>query len=303
MARRGPPRGDRRGPWPIKLLISLLIFEVGLRLVPEPPGWRAGVFDQFTVEARLLKAVARWHTGEFNARGYRDVEGGPEPGRPTLVAIGDSRTYGLYVEEAEAFPALLRRGSGWSARNLGLPGATPFEAQDIVSDAVLLQPSAAVLWLDLNASLLGRWTRADSGRRGALGRQLWRSLAAGRWIEGLSRRALQPVGPVLSLGEHRRLLAEACRRLSAAGATRQIIVVGDTPLGPVPDLFDPERYAAFQQASREVAAEEGAAVLELSAVLAGLPASEAFVGPLQIHLSAAGHARLAGAIASALGAP
>ena len=283
--------------------MSLLILEVGLRLVPVPPGWQAGVFDQFTVEARALKRVARWRTGEFNALGYRDLAGGPEAGRPTLVALGDSRTYGMYVEEAEAFPAQLRRSTGWSARNLGLPGATAFEAQDIVSDAILLKPSAAVLWLDINASLLSRWTRADSGRRDQLGRQLWRSLATGRWIEGLARLALVPVGPVLSIDDHKRLLGEASRRLAAAGATRQVFVVGAAALGPVEDLYDPARYDAFQQASREVAEEEGAAVVELSAVIAALPVEQAMVGPMQIHLSPLGHARLAAAVADALGPP
>ncbi len=119
-------------------LATLAVVEIGLRLfwpqtllhdpdafLPDPiltGRLKPGFEDRFTSP----EYATRW---KINEAGYRGPSAGARlPGRPRIVAIGDSYTFGYGVEEEEAYPrrleAILRAEHGVEVEvfNLGVGG-------------------------------------------------------------------------------------------------------------------------------------------------------------------------------------
>ena len=53
----------------------------------------------------------------------------PLPGNTTVLAFGDSVTYGTGAAKGEDYPSRLEEATGWSVVNAGIPGDTAREAQ------------------------------------------------------------------------------------------------------------------------------------------------------------------------------
>jgi lysophospholipase L1-like esterase len=284
--------------------LAFLLLEVGLRLVPLPGWWEAGIFDANILSQRLAHRVEMALEHGWNSEGYRDRPWTGADPRPRLALLGDSRIFGQYVPPPQNFGAVIDATSGWATMNFGIPGATTTEALDfIVADAARHRPAAALVCFDINASLLSFFPKGASGSRDDLALQAARSSAVYRWLELTFYAATRPRGPVMSVQTYKDELAEVLRRLARAGASRQIVLVGWTPLQDFEGLYTAARYDRFRQASRDVAAASGARVLELQEVVAGRTTAEAFVGAETIHLSVAGHRLLADAVLRTLGAP
>ncbi|MEW6271766.1 MAG: hypothetical protein AB1689_20990 [Thermodesulfobacteriota bacterium] len=124
-------------------LASLALLETGVRaLVADPSaGLHFAVRSRSCcrLDARLLwtfvpGASGTWSTEEFtetthvNSLGLRGEEPAPHPpGAPTILAAGDSFTYGHGMSDADAYPAVLQtllraRGLAATVLNAGQPG-------------------------------------------------------------------------------------------------------------------------------------------------------------------------------------
>lgn len=307
MSRR---RARTRPGWQTWLGRGLLLWlglEVGLRIPMLPPWWEAGIWSGNILSDRLsvkLKTLTSPGGGVHNPQGYRDRAWTTPAARPRLVAMGDSRVFGHYVQPHEAFPQVLHRSSGWDVANLGLPGASVVEALDfILDDALALRPQAALVCYDINSSLYGVMSREAAGGRDDWGVQLARSSALVRWLELGLRAALVARHPVMPVDRYQLLLERLLERLEQGGAERRIVVVGWTELENYPTLFTRDRYERFRQASRDAAAADGATVVEMEAVFAGVDTDSVFLGEERMHLSPWANGRMAEAIQRALGPP
>lgn len=289
--------------WAGRAALLILSLELSLRFVPLPNWWEAGVWRGNILADRAWVQVLRVWRGTYNRKGYRDAErtAGPEP---LLVALGDSRVYGHYVQPAQAFPQVLGATTAWEVANLGLPGASVVEAHDfIVDDALALRPSAAVLMYDVNSSLYGLMSREAGGRRDAWGLQLARSSALLRWVELGLRAAMVERHPVMPVERYEDLLVSLLDRLEQGGVSRRIVLVGWTELEDYPGLYTQERYERFRAASRAAARRAGVETLEMEDLFGGVPQEQAFVGRERMHLTPWGHTLLAEALAERIGSP
>ena len=302
-----PRRTEPRPGWRTWLGRGLLLWlglEIALRIPLLPPWWEAGIWSGNILSDRAWVQISSLTSHEHNAQGYRDREWVTPAPRPRLVAMGDSRVFGHYVEQVEAFPAVLHRTSGWDVANLGLPGASVVESFDfILDDALALRPQAALVCYDINSSLYGVMSRESAGGRDDWGVQLARSSALVRWVELGLRAALVDRHPVMTVDHYQALLEQLLGRLRDGGAERRIVLVGWTELENYPTLFTRDRYERFRQASRAAAAADGAQVVEMESVFRGVDTQYVFVGHERMHLSPWANARLAEAIQRALGPP
>ena len=115
-----------RQRWPLKALLSFIILEVGLSFVPLPDWWETAVFSDYLYSTRIMKVIDI--ENQYNSMGYRDTEW--RVGGESIAFLGDSRTFGLFVEREETFSEAVERMGNWQSLNLGVPGATTFEALD-----------------------------------------------------------------------------------------------------------------------------------------------------------------------------
>ena len=136
--------------WVLRPFLSLLILEIGLSFIPIPDWWEAGVFNDYLYSERLRKMVLS--ESEYNSLGYRDSEWTSDKNK--VLFLGDSRTYGLFVERKQTYVEQIEQISEWEGMNLGVPGATTFEALDsMLPDALPYQPKARA---QLTQQLLAR---------------------------------------------------------------------------------------------------------------------------------------------------
>lgn len=69
------------------------------------------------------------------------------PRGASVVALGDSLTYGTGASPAASWPALLAQRSGWQVENAGVPGATAAQACERLPDLLSAHRPALVLVL------------------------------------------------------------------------------------------------------------------------------------------------------------
>jgi acyl-CoA thioesterase I len=75
----------------------------------------------------------------------------PLPSDATVVAFGDSVTYGTGAAAGEDWPSRLAALSGWTVINAGVPGETAEQARDRI-DAVLTQYQPALVIIEIGGN-------------------------------------------------------------------------------------------------------------------------------------------------------
>ncbi|MEC7985222.1 MAG: GDSL-type esterase/lipase family protein [Myxococcota bacterium] len=274
-------------------MLSLLILEVGLSFVPMPDWWEAGIFIEYLYSTRIQKRLLQSH--EHNRLGYRDSEW--TVGGKKVAFFGDSRTYGLFVHQSQTYAEQIEIMSNWEGMNVGLPGATTFEALDsLVPDALPYQPQASVVCLDLNSSLLSYVTRDKSGGRNAFTRNLLRSSSIWMFAEGGWHSLYSDRVPVIPLDKYKRQLHQIFNILEENDVRKNILLVGYTPLEDYPNLYTQQEYDRYREASRTVARARSVPIIEFTKELGDLSLNEAYIGEHQIHLTETGHQRIASAV-------
>jgi len=66
------------------------------------------------------------------------------PKRAKIAAVGDSQTYGSELPPQRAWPQQLRRLSGWTTYNMGVPGYGPSEELFVTEQAMALEPEFVI---------------------------------------------------------------------------------------------------------------------------------------------------------------
>ena len=90
---------------------------------------------------------------EYNSLGYRDTEWNPD--KKSIFFLGDSRTFGLFVPREQTYATQVEFMSDWQGLNAGFQEPLHFEALDsMLPDGLPYKPSASVVCLDLNSSLI-----------------------------------------------------------------------------------------------------------------------------------------------------
>lgn len=279
--------------WTTRVSLFICMMEFLLSFVPIPATFEAGVWHGNSYRDQLSLKSKMWYQGikeRYPLRGYRYERSIQNSLRPTIVVLGDSRFYGQYVETNETFSAFVSAHTDWDVLNLGLPGASIYEANDfILDDAVDYGPQFAILCYDINSSLMSVMTRAQGGSRFDIARNVLRSSMIFRWTE-LSWYALsQGSLPVMSVEIYKEEIKKGITKLEHAGID-VVVVIGWGMLKDYPGLYTKERYNEFRDASRIVAQELGVEIVEVEEVMKNQETSVMFVGEEQIHFSKKGHA-------------
>jgi lysophospholipase L1-like esterase len=274
--------------------------EAALWAAGAPLGWRLMSDDGWAVddfEARYRLKPGKRHEFDMdyqaNALGLR----GPLPDRPVVLSLGDSCTFGVNVEEKEAYPFLLAPGRG-RVVDAAVPGWSTFNALRWFETerAADWKPKLVTLyfgWNDAEKAFLTESAFYDARRLSARSRaaaaivrlqqSVWRRDGLWAW-SGLIARV-----PVGDFEKNIEAMADGARSL---GAVPVLITPAYPPAWRGPRRADIERYAA---AVRDVARRRGYALVDLAAEVAGMPKAQAadlFVDP-PAHLSARGHRLLA----------
>ncbi len=282
--------------WIFRPLLSLILLEVGLSFVSVPDWWETAIFKDYLYSSRIKK---RFQPIEYNSLGYRDTEWNANA--KSIAFLGDSRTFGLFVPREQTYVEQIEVMSDWQGLNLGIPGATTFEALDsMVPDAIAYSPSASVVCLDINSSLLGYIPRTNANRRSDFVGNLVRSFNTWMMIESAYHSLFSERVQIIPLEEYGQQLDQVFEQLSQAGVTQQVLLVGYTPLKDYPDLYTQEIYNQYREKSREVARKKNIPIIEFTDALQGLSEDQAYVGEHKIHLSAQGHRRIASAVLKVL---
>src|SRR5262245_32295725 len=88
--------------------------------------------------------------GGHDSNGFRNDS---VPARVDVVAIGDSQTWGLNADRADAWPQVLARMSQSSVYNMGIGGYGPIQYLELTEDALHLSPKVIVIGFYLGNDL------------------------------------------------------------------------------------------------------------------------------------------------------
>jgi acyl-CoA hydrolase len=126
------------------------------------------------VKRRVLLAVAPLALLAACGRKSPTARGTPVPPGATVLALGDSITYGTGAPPEAAYPAVLAGLTGWAVVNAGVPGHTSAQALQRLP-ALLAEHRPALVIVSIGGNDLLR-----RGDEGALRDNLRRTLAAVR---------------------------------------------------------------------------------------------------------------------------
>jgi hypothetical protein len=171
----------------IAAVVALLLVEGSLRLLGMPAVQLVSANEE---EFRSLPGI--WHPGQdfisrenkalpyhikINSLGYRgdELPLKPAAGEFRIFAVGDSGTFGVFVDDSETLPAQLEsalrgrcRESAIRVVNAGLPGGTIWGEDEIVERGLVLEPHLVVLFFhenDLNDLKAPLWLGMAENRR------------------------------------------------------------------------------------------------------------------------------------------
>jgi len=141
-----------------RLDASLGFEQLNQILVPDPTlFWRLRPSMSPTVIEGRIGPVDKLHfTVSTTASGWRTMPPAPEAKR-TVVAIGDSCTFGIGVDDAESFPAVLQSIlPSTRCINAGVPGYTAFQGHRVL-DANLAAWHPAVVLVTFGFNDIADW--------------------------------------------------------------------------------------------------------------------------------------------------
>ncbi|MEQ1917714.1 MAG: SGNH/GDSL hydrolase family protein [Elusimicrobiota bacterium] len=244
----------------------------------------------------------------INARGLR----GPDSEQADVLFLGDSCTFGVGVAEAEAFPGLIS-AKGVTAANAGVPGynTTAALARLKSKDLLALKPRAVVLYFGWNDHWRAAATERTFTHLRPWAARLRTASVLLRFQESLWRadsfRGRLRLIPQVPIEDFKANLEEMIALSRSAGAAAIIVTAASDPNQIFPSwAYGPDynRYhQRYLEAARAVAVKTGVVLVDFAALTERLPGEERtrlFQGP--VHLSLAGHQRLARELIPALAA-
>ena len=144
----------------IGLITGLLAAEMGLRIVEKARlGDRAA--PAMVSDPALGNKVLPNSPGH-DANGFRNAS---VPAHADLVALGDSQTWGVNVQTAEAWPQQLEKLSGRSVYNMGVGGYGPIQYWILTDKALGLSPKVMVVGLYFGNDLYDAYALTYSNER------------------------------------------------------------------------------------------------------------------------------------------
>lgn len=214
----------------------------------------------------------------------------PAPaGAPTVLFLGDSCTFGIPVNDDEAFPARIGKALGIAALNAGVPGYTAFQGR-LVLENTNAKPKAVVITFWPNG--LGVWDHLSD-------REHFELLAANRANE-FSRVSITRILRRASPGKTTRLSDEEFET-SLGAMAGQARALGAEPvfvIWPYIGQMDSEPENPRQTLIRKVAAGKKTAIVDLAPAFRERGGRRLFAD--RVHATAEGYKVAAEAIGKAL---
>jgi lysophospholipase L1-like esterase len=106
---------------------------------------------------------ALWLASLFARPEDRLAQLAPRPGERRILCVGDSNTYGIYLEPEASYPAQLEglldveAGNPWRVVNLGYPGQNSAQVRGRLAENIALyRPEIVIAWIGINNS----WSEA-----------------------------------------------------------------------------------------------------------------------------------------------
>ncbi|MFH1116723.1 MAG: SGNH/GDSL hydrolase family protein [Pseudomonadota bacterium] len=117
---------------------SLLSSRSGLTIPDDRVGWRGNPDFE-----------------DHDTKGFRNKQ---VPDRTDVVALGDSMTYGVWVNRDEAWPQALGRAGGLGVYNMGISGYSPIQYLLLLDEASALKPKLVILTLYMGNDLFDSYS-------------------------------------------------------------------------------------------------------------------------------------------------
>lgn len=265
---------------------------------------------------------------QINALGLRgpEIARTPPPGRTRILALGDSMTFGFYLEEGETWPARLEallKSDGRDAEvvNAGVGGWTiSSETLFLEQRALALAPGHVVVAfcandiaeLDLPGTVYEGQKQAVAVGRGALSEAVFTSALYELYLRGQvawkhwrEQRTGEQDHPLTSV-DVPAARAEDLWRTYASWLDRMQRALAERGIGLtlvyLPDVYKlANRLPADDEARlRALARERGIGFASPLADFAGRPLEQVFLRPLDDHLAPDGAERVARAVAAVI---
>ncbi len=302
----------------VALALALLLFEGGLRVLDLPRAdtcW-APKEDYWLPDDALgfaYRPGARVARGTINAIGLRGPMPGPDesPDPLRLLFLGDSSAYGYGVADEDSFWSLATRAVAAARPDAKVepivaaaPGYSSYQSRVLLDRMLPYRPDWVVFYVgayndhrrrsyypdaaipDRMARRRAPWHAIRSLRAGELAADL-----LGRWIDRNFRARVETVRvPPDAFAANVAAMLEATRQ---SGARALVLVPPFSPKLRAKVAAIPR----YEQILRDEAARAGARVVELGPLFDDVAAD---FQPDQIHPSARGQARIAGAVAAAI---
>ncbi len=241
----------------------------------------------------------------IDARGFRTTrrpgDAAPPPADHRAIVLGGSHPFGMYVDNHQAYPAVLERSlqqrGRWEVINAACPGHTTFQGLRYLERLLPLRPDVVIFDLGINDALplAVDWAVPDHevAQAPSTLRALSRELAVSPLYRLLSRLLAPtqrpPPGAVRVPRERSLANADAALALGHQHGF-DVLLVSQFSLRPPPD---PGVECALDWAPRTPIADACGLFAQ-----DGAQVWESFVDP--IHANAAGHARIAALIEQTL---
>ena len=280
--------------------------------------------------AWVLKPNLDWRGLELaapfttDAQGHRITASPPDTHTPPLVdCLGDSSTFGFGVGDLEAFPALLAarlRDRDGRVRNLGVPGYSVFQAE-MLADRQESRAPVTLVMVGFNDHFPALRSQLVDWRRRRVAYACFMSRVCSLGFDYLTapdptapaRSSVAPdYLPAVSPAEYREQLGETVRSLRRGGSEPILmvyppLVVDDSVKEAVVAHWHQPRdqvdanvaaHPRYQQLTRDVAAEEGVALVDLDAAFAAT--GNAALHLDWVHPNGAGHGLIAQSVEPAV---
>ena len=126
----------------VELTLQLAsVFFVDVDLITGPPWWGSDTSVAAFVDDDRLGRRGNPEWWEHDARGFRNPSA---LSTATVVALGDSFTYGTSVKPEESYPSIVSAHLGKDVYNMGLGGYGPTQGLENLSIAIELKPKLVI---------------------------------------------------------------------------------------------------------------------------------------------------------------